>query len=612
MNSGSKKSSPKGQEDKIVIKHLKEDSGKKDENLKYFFRQDIDVAQIFAEICKEVDDQSLFEEIYINFVNKGDTLLKSENKKESPKAGNNVTFEKNTGLYKAAVDGYVHYHGSTLVEVFPLIYVFPEDWKAVLILHPQGGFNNPILVERLQTRLTEIPIKRVINYEIINELVHKSVNKNLGGIVTFVEGRQAIHGCARKLVLDYDFSVTAGKETSDGKMDFKERKYINNVEANEIIAHYEQEVLPIDGHSIFETVIKANYNNDTGYKLGKNVTIASDNTRVMSNLNGIISNADNTISVNNVTEIESVDLSTGNIEVLGSVIIHQDIADGFSVRAKGDIVVYGNVENAVLEAEGNVIISGSIVGGRVTINGNLYASFITQVDVTCHGDVIINKYILKCSINSNARVICLSKKEKGAIIGGAVYAKDGVFAKTLGGNAGAITDIYVGRDLNLNKEYHSLVDTVKEYKEKIKLIKTTLGAEYLRNPRQFLAKLPPNKLEGVKKTLTEFNFLLQETNKLESERLQLLHKIEQLSAASVTVMENVFSGTVINIGSIRKEVERNMKGVEFYYARDYHMILEKPPTELNPKEYFIEIEKRPPPKKKINNGQTGIFGVDKK
>ncbi len=598
---------------KKEIKHVKEISSKKDDNLKYSFRQDIDIAQIFAEICKGSEDQELFEEIAINLVYKDDVLLKSENKKESPKAGNNVVFDKKTGVYKAATFGFVHYHGADLVEVFPLVYVFPEDWKAVLILPPQGNSKNPILVDKIQATIIEMPIKLVINYDVINGMVQQSVEKNLGGMVTFVEGRKPIHGSARKLVIDYDFSTTAGKETSDGKMDFKERKYINNVEANEIIAHYETEVLPIDGHSIYDAPISANYDTDTGYKLGKNVTIASDNTRIISNLNGIISNADNTISVNNVTEIETVDLSTGNIEVLGSVIIHQDISDGFSVRAKGDIVVYGNVENAILEAEGNVIISGSIIGGRVTINGNLYASFITQVDVTCHGDVIINKYILKSSINSNARVICLSEKEKGAIIGGTIYAKDGVFAKTLGGNTGAITDIYVGRDLNLNKEYHALAEKVKEYKEKIKLIKTTLGAEYLRNPRQFLAKLPPNKLEAVKKTLTEFNFLLQETNKLESDRLQLKHKIEQLSAASVMVMENVFYGTAINIGSIRKEIERNMKGAEFYYARDYHMILEKPPTALNPKEYVIEIEKRPPPKKKsLSSGKTGVFGTNKK
>ncbi len=600
MNSDAKKTNVKNAsgEDKKTIKHLKEHSTKKDDNLKFYFRQDIDIAQIFAKICAEEDDQTLYEEIAINLVYKDDVILKSENKKESPKAGNHVAFDKKTGIYKADTYGFVHYHGNELVEVFPLVYIFPEDWKAVLVLPPQGETKNPILVDKIQATILEIPIKLVIDYDVINGLVQRSVEKNLGGIVTFVEGRKPIHGAARKLVLDYDFSVTAGKETSDGKMDFKERKYINNVEANEIIAHYETEVLPIDGHSIYDAVISAAYNTDTGYKLGKNVSIANDNIRVISNLNGIISHADNTISVNNVTEIETVDLSTGNIEVLGSVIIHQNISDGFSVRAKGDIVVYGNVENAILEAEGNVIISGSIVGGRVTINGNLYASFITQADVTCHGDVIINKYILKSSINSNGRVICLSEKEKGAIIGGTIYAKRGVFAKTLGGNSGAITDIYVARDLSLNKEYHALVDKVKEYKDKIKLIKTTLGADYLRNPRQFLAKLPPNKLEAVKKTLTEFNFLLQETNKLESDRLSLQHKIEQLSDASVTVMESVFSGTVINIGSIRKEIERNMKGVEFYYARDYHMILEKPPTALNPKEYVIEIEKRPPLKKK--------------
>ncbi len=604
------KKNVKGQEAATTLQYTKEPA-KKDENLKHYFRQDLDVACMFKKICDEEADDALFEEITLNLVLKDGLVLKTENKQEVLKCGGFVEFDANNGLYKATADGFVHYHGAELVEVFPLVHVFPEDWKAVLILPPQKGLRTNILVDRVQARLLEIPIKLMVDYDIINDLVAQSLQKNKGGIATIVEGRKPIHGRARKLVLDYDFSTVAGKETSDGKIDFKERKYVNNVDANEIIAHYEDEVIPIDGHSIYNETIKANFETDTGYKLGKNVSLANDNTRIISNLNGIISNADNTISVNNVIEIDSVDLSTGNLEVMGSVIIRENITDGFSVRAKGDIVVYGNVENAILEAEGNVIISGSIVGGRVAINGSLYASFIAHADVTCHGDVIINKYALKSSINSNDRIMCLSKKEKGAIIGGTVSAKNGVFAKTLGGNTGAITDVYVGRDIKLSKKHHDIADKVKEYKDKVKQIKTALGADYLRNPRQFLQKLPPNKLEAVKQTLQEFNFLLQETNKLESERLDIQHELEKLTSAVVSVTENVYSGTYINIGSIRKDVDRNMKAVEFYYSRDYHMLLEKPPTELDPKEYTIEIEKRPPPKKKVDS-KTGVFGVNKK
>ncbi len=587
-NNGNKAAAPK---------NVKENTAKKDDNLRFSFSQDIDVAGIFGEICEGNNDQQLFKDIAINFVYKGDVLLRSIDKTESVKCGKNVEFDAVPGGYKATVDGFVHYHGNELIEVFPIVYIFPEDWKAILVLPPQGDLNNKIRVDYVQAIILEIPIKLVIDYDTIGELIERSIKQNTGGMVVFVEGRKPIHGCVRKLVLDYDFSVSAGKETSDGKMDFKERQYVNNVDANEIIAHYEQEVLPIDGHSIYNETIKAQYITDTGYKLGKNVAVANDNTRIISNINGIISNAENTITVNNVMEVDSVDFSTGNLEVMGSIIIYENITDGFTVRAKGDIVVYGNIENAILEAEGNVIVSGSIVGGRVTINGNLYASFIANADVTCHGDVVVMKYILKSSITSNDRVMCLVQKEKGAIIGGTISAKNGVFAKTLGGNTGTVTNIFVGRDIKLTKQYQEIVDKVKEYKDKVKLIKTTLGADYLRNPRQFLAKLPPNKLEAVKQTLKEFNFLLQETNKLETERLNVQHEIEQLSDAIVSVTENAFSGTIINIGPGKKEIDRSMKNVEFYYAKDYYMILEKPPTPLNPKEYTIQIEKKPPRRK---------------
>ena len=55
-----------------------------------------------------------------------------------------------------------------------------------------------------------------------------------------------------------------------------------------------------------------------------------------------------------------VDVSIGNISFVGSIIVRGTIRSGFKVEAEGDIEVWGNVEAATVQSQGNVIIRGNI------------------------------------------------------------------------------------------------------------------------------------------------------------------------------------------------------------------------------------------------------------
>ncbi len=572
-------------------KHIKEVAEHpKDVNLQYYFSNEINVKKIFLKICNGEDDQKLFISIGKNLVKPDDVILRSLNKQETLKAGQNVKFDKNSGIYRSEVFGYVYYENNAFIEIYPIVYILKDSWKAVLILPPQKDIENPVLVDKVQEILITLPIKLMVNYETISHLIQKTISENLGGMTTFVEGRKPVNGRVQKVILDYDFSVAVGKETVNGKMDFKERKFVNNVDENESIAHYEPEIIPIDGQDIYDAIIKADFDKDPGYKLGKNVKIADDSIHILSSLNGIISASNNVLSVHDVVEVNTVDLSTGNLEVLGTAIIRENVSDGFSVKTKGDIIVYGNVENANLEAEGNIMISGGLVGGKAFANGSIYSSFIANADLNCYGDVIASKSILNSNINSNARVICL--KEKGIIIGGNISAKNGVYVKVVGGTSGTHTTIYVGKDIEINQRYKELVETIKENKETIKKIKSTLGSDYFINPKVFLSKLPPNKVESVKSTLKVFANVLKETNDCENERHEIQKTLEELSHAIVSITDKIFSGTTIHIVNMKRTIDREIAGTGFYYSKEYDMILEKVPTILDLKEYDFVIEEK--------------------
>ncbi len=303
---------------------------------------------------------------------------------------------------------------------------------------------------------------------------------------------------------------------------------------------------------------------------------------------GIISAANGVLSVQNVVEVDTVDLSTGNLEVLGTAIIRKNISDGFSVKTKGDIVVYGNVDMAKLEAEGNIIVSGGIVSADVFANGYIYSNFMTNTKATAYGDVIVGKSILNCNINSNARVICM--KGKGAVIGGSVSAKNGVYVRVIGSNSGTQTDIFAGRDIDLSSRYRELIETIKHKKEDIKRLKGALGEAYFKNPKSFILSLPKNRFEAFKASITEFYEVLSETKALEEERIATSKKLETLSTSVVSVADKILPGTIINIVSVRRIIERATSAVEFYYSKEHAMILERAPTILDETEYDIKVD----------------------
>ena len=72
----------------------------------------------------------------------------------------------------------------------------------------------------------------------------------------------------------------------------------------------------------------------------------------------------------------NVGYGTGNIDFTGSVQVRGDVENGFTVKAAGDIFIYGNVDGGFLYADGNITVNGRIIGQDKTIvqcKGDLYA-----------------------------------------------------------------------------------------------------------------------------------------------------------------------------------------------------------------------------------------------
>ena len=61
-------------------------------------------------------------------------------------------------------------------------------------------------------------------------------------------------------------------------------------------------------------------------------------------------------------EIDGVNIKSGNVTFLGTVIVNGNVEDGYNVKASGNIEVNGAVGASRLESDGDIIVSQGIVG----------------------------------------------------------------------------------------------------------------------------------------------------------------------------------------------------------------------------------------------------------
>ena len=558
-------------------------------NYKFLFDNSFQVAKAYEAIMEEKMNDSLYKILSHNMVKKNATILISMSKKDGVDIGNNVEFDRSSGYYKATTCGYVGYKDNA-IHVFPILNI-SEKWRGVIILAPQKGVSSPIGIDELQSIISELNIKVNVDYNSLNDAIASSLEDDKGYMGTFVEGKKVINGKVAKVIVDYDFTIDVGLETSSGKIDFKERGFINNVYQGLVVAHYDPESPKIDGLDIHDAIIFATFDSDPCYKLGENIAVDEDEVSIIAASKGVISITNNVINVKDLIELESIDLSTGNIKSSSSVVVKNNIEPGFDVEVEGDLIVYGNIEDAKIKVNGNLIVSGGITGGMygdVYVEGNIYSAFFNNANVVATNDIIVNQ-VINSKVLSNNRIIALHGK--ATIIGGNVTAKNEIYARVIGSSSGTTTIVTVGRDVEASKKLSNLLDRLKYCKDEINKIKSMLGSEYFKNSRAFLARISPDRKVLIKEKLKDMAAFTAEIEENEKDRKEILLNSNNIENCKISILDKIYSGSILYLTSAKKEVVAKSTGTELYYHSDCAAIRERMPSILKESEYNLSKKK---------------------
>lgn len=348
---------------------------------------------------------------------------------------------------------------------------------------------------------------------------------------------------------------------SDGSVDFFHLNTINHCCKGDVLAKLFPEVPGKYGCTIYGERIKPKEVKRAVLRYGHNISLSEDKLVLTAETNGHVTLVEGKVFVSNVFEVENVDISTGDIEYDGSVVVNGNVCTNFTVKAKGNIEVKGIVEGACLEAGGDIIIARGMNGmarGVLRAEGNVIAKFIENAKVYA-GGYVSTESILHSEVMAGTEITVSGKR--GFITGGRVSAANLINVKTLGSAMGADTIVEVGIDPGAKLKIQQLQKQIAENRKAIEKIHPVLAAMSQKMAQGI--KLRPEQLKNIQEMIQKENEIKQDLDKDMQEFQTLQRMLEESDNARIEVTGEVFAGTKICISDVSMVVKNSMSYCRF-------------------------------------------------
>ena len=234
----------------------------------------------------------------------------------------------------------------------------------------------------------------------------------------------------------------------DGRVDFKDISRVENVVVGQLLASKVPAEPGQPGQTVTGKLIPAEKGKDCDLAVGKNVKLSEDGLSALAETNGQVLLLGGKVNVEPIyTVAGNVDLRTGNVLFLGTVVVRGNVEDGFAVKAAGNIEVFGSVGKCTLDAEGDIVVHQGIAAkteGKVRCGKSLYSKFIEHAHVDAGENVVVTDGIVHSYVDANKMILCQGKRAQ--IVGGRLRASEEINSKILGSVAGTETLLEVGYD----------------------------------------------------------------------------------------------------------------------------------------------------------------------
>ena len=465
----------------------------------------------------------------------------------------------NVGSYKHAAAG----------DVIIGVEVSKDEMKGNIIVSPPTGSGSEASEDMIKRALmSQGVVEQCFNQERITEFVDNPVYNEpfeVASAILPVDGHDAY--------ISYNFETDPkklkAKVSESGKINYKELNQIQNVIADQPLAQKIPAERGKGGKTLFGRYLEAKNGKDIQIQLGANVRLDRDGVTIKAEIDGEVMLVNGKVTVEPIKYLDAVNVKTGDVKFVGTVIIKGSVEEGYKVEAT-NIEVNGTVEKSTLEATGNIIVRQGIFGkgeGYIKAGKSLWAKFINECTVEVEENIIVFDSIINSNVTAMKNIIVKGKKAQ--ILGGHLLATEEICAKKIGSPGGGTeTILEVGIDPRAKKRLEELQNmqakSTKEYEN------CDLDIQTLEQQKKLRKKLPQEKEEKLKDLKERCEQISKELSEMSKEINSIQAHLRELKAVGkVKAESNVYAGVKVYVRDVLDEVKIDTQGVTFYYEKSF-------------------------------------------
>jgi hypothetical protein len=536
----------------------------------------------FSRLSNAADFTALKLEPFLNFkdVEKGQVIARRCLPEAIPfTAGNNVSKSEGPDgeVFVAGVRGKV-------LIIKSAMFVLPSDIPAEISITvdknkqcacldcvPAYGAGSPLTAGAVGAELK----KQGISFGILEKNIQDAVDtanrthKRQTGIL-IAQGKPPVPGARGKI--EYSFEEKPEEcefhILPDGRVDYRKTKLIVMTKQDQLLARIIDPRNGTEGKNVFGETVPATAGKPIRLAMGRGVRVSDTGKEYYAVVDGCIINNGSVLEVVPVYVINGdVDFSTGNIKFNGTVLINGTVRDGFEVKAEGDIIVNNIVESARLEAGRDIVIKSGIQGkgkGLICAGRDIRIGYAQNARLEAQGNIYIANYAINSYVFTSRFLIM--NQQRGAIMGGEVYALKGIDAVSLGSENGIKSFVDIGTDYLVRRriaEIDEAIDFCRQNTAKIEDSLKTLAVSVKPN-----VQISDAMKQVIEKALAKKKDLEQRMTIMNAKRSDLHEQGQNPEICFLRVKYRCYPDVTIKIKEHKMVMSKSRDHVQFYEDRE--------------------------------------------
>jgi uncharacterized protein (DUF342 family) len=286
-----------------------------------------------------------------------------------------------------------------------------------------------------------------------------------------------------------------------------------------------------------------------------------DGVTITATTNGQVALLNGKIDVSTVFKVDgNVGIQTGNVSFVGNVLVTGDVEEGFSVKATGNIDVYGNVQGAEMEAGGNLTVRQGIIGRndkRMVRARLIVAKFIENSFIAAGDKVLVSDGIINSQIDAKNSIICQGNRAK--IIGGRLRASSTIVSKDIINNA----IVEVGYDPESKAKLDDLVAKRLELEPDFENLKKDINT-LVNLKKDMRDNFPAEKNEYLKELQQKHTDIAMQIKNYTAQIQDIQNYLNSLrETGRVSVSGQITTGVIVRIKDLQEPLRSDYNSVSF-------------------------------------------------